>query len=148
MYWSEILSKNSKPSFARSSSCLCKKLIFWWERVDDWQPRLLAGGRPRTGGGGASESSLARLRATRQPHLIINLWIDLNPTLDHAVFQVFYLNFHQSEDSLVPASRPYNLTSPVLNLWVNLNINFTFDQSASLFQVFYPNIHQSEAVFT
>ena len=43
MYRSEILSKNSKPSFARSSSCLCKKLIFWWERDDDWQPRLLGG---------------------------------------------------------------------------------------------------------
>lgn len=41
--WCVILSKNSKPSFARSSSCLCKKLIFWWERDDDWQPRLLGG---------------------------------------------------------------------------------------------------------
>ena len=43
VYSSVILSKNSKASFARSSSCLCKKLIFWWERDDDWQPRLLGG---------------------------------------------------------------------------------------------------------
>ena len=73
------------------------------------------------------------------PHLIINLWIHLNPTLDQSLFQVFYLNFHQSEASLVPPSRPYNLTSSVLKLWINLNVNFTFNQSASLFQVFYPN---------
>ena len=46
------------------------------------------------------------------PHLIINLWIHLNPTLVQSLFQVFYLNFHQSEASLVPPSRPYNLTSP------------------------------------
>ena len=70
------------------------------------------------------------------PHLIINLWIDLDPTLDQSLFQVFYLNFRQSEASLVPPSRSYNLTSPVLKLWINLNLNITFDQSASFFQVF------------
>ena len=131
------------------SSCLCKKLIFWWERDDDWQPRLLAGGRPRTG---EVEPQILTCPASchqscASPHLIINLWIHLNPTLVQSLFQVFYLNFHQSEANLVPPSRPYNLTSSVLKLWINLNVNFTFNQSASLFQVFYPNIHQSEAVF-
>ena len=130
------------------SSCLCKKLIFWWERDDDWQPRLL-------GGLALGRWSLRVLltcpaschQSCASPHLIINLWIHLNPTLVQSLFQVFYLNFHQSEASLVPPSRSYNLTSLVLKLWINLNVNFTFNQSASLFQVFYPNIHQSEAVF-
>ena len=91
------------------SSCLCKKLIFWWERDDDWQPRLL-------GGLALGRWSLRVLtcpaschQSCASPHLIINLWIDFNPTLDQSLFQVFYLNFHQSEASLVPPSSPLQL---------------------------------------
>ena len=142
MYRNEILSKNSKPSFARSSSCLCKKLIFWWERDGDWQPRLLGGLAPEE-----VEPQSPHLPGFVPPELCLTSpdHQPVDPLEPHfgPVLVPSFLSEFPPITSLVPPSRPYNLTSSVLKLWTNLNVNFTFNQSASLFQVFlsqYPPI--------
>ena len=137
MYRSEILSKNSKASFARSSSCLCKKLIFWWERDDDWQPRLLGG----LALGRWSLRVLTHLPGFVPPELCLtspdHQPVDpLEPHFGPVLVPSFLSEFPPIRGLLAATVSPLQLN---LKLWINLNVNFTFNQSASLFQVFYPN---------
>ena len=130
--WCVILSKNSKPSFARSSSCLCKKLIFWWERDDDWQPRLLGGlALPEVEPQSPHLPGFVPPGSLTSPdHQPVDR---LEPHFGPVLFPSFLSEFPPIRGQLGTTLSTLQLN---LKLWINLNVNFTFNQSVSSFQVF------------